>query len=201
VIVGLLGGVASGKSFVAKKLSELVDGTIIDADQVAREVMQDTQIIERIVDAFGATVQTSEGTIDRTALAKFVFGDGLEFDRKREQLNAIVHPEVRKRIRSRIDELKELNPEGWIILDIPLLIENGYQPICDYILFVETPDWLRAEFAAKRGWAADEIAKREASQTSLNDKRNFADAIIHNRGQEAFVVDQLREWLNEVNRR
>lgn len=179
VVIGLLGGIASGKSLVARLLAA-EEGIVIDADRHAREVLRDPKIARRIEAEFGPGLLGADGLPDRQALAKRVFAD----PRARRRLEGWIHPRVRARIGA---ELAEARARGRspIVLDVPLLLENdaahGLVGECDLLVFVDSDPAERDRRAvARRGWEPGEVARREAAQMPLAQKRARADYVISN---------------------
>lgn len=191
MIIGLVGGIASGKSFVARKLASLKHGLLIEADAIAKAKLADNAVVLKLKDKFGDSVFTQDGIVNRAAIAKLVFGDTVEHDENRRWLNDLIHPLVRATIQRQITDQQAKSPETWIILDIPLLLESGWNSSCDRIIFVDTPVELRQKYAAKRGWHPTELTKREQNQISLENKRAAATDVLLNTGVESDMVAAL----------
>ncbi len=190
VIIGLIGGVASGKSTAASHLSSL--GALwLDSDKAAREVLHWPEVIQQLRSQFGDEVIDSQGLPDRKAIAARVFGDDEPQIRQRRWLEQLIHPRVRQLTEQRIVDAGDTYPA--ILIDAPLLLEAGWGPRCDRILMIDTPESNRMQRAMERGWSAEEFRKREQSQLSIDQKRNSASDIIRNDG----TVQQLYERLNE----
>jgi dephospho-CoA kinase len=198
VIIGLVGGVASGKSFVAQKLAALTSGMVIEADAIAKAMLTDATVLRALKDKFGDGIVGADGQVNRKAVASRVFGDTTSHAENRQWLNNLIHPKVRTEIQSQIAARRAESPNAWIILDIPLLLEGGWDKICDRVLFVDTSPELRAKFAAKRGWSADELAKREQSQISIQQKRVRATDHVLNSGVESELESGLGDWLSKL---
>jgi dephospho-CoA kinase len=157
------------------------DGVVIDADRIAREVLDSHEIRAELRRAFGPDVFTRDGSPDREALSKRVFASA----RDKERLESFTHPAIRARIRAAMDEARSRRAPR-IVLDVPLLLENesrhGLVELCDVLVFVESPASEReARARAARAWPEGEVARREAAQLALTDKRARADYIIENR--------------------
>ncbi len=186
--VGLTGGVASGKSTVAEILSEL-GAVVIDADLLAREVVEPgTPGLAAVVDAFGETVLTEDGRLDRPALGARVFGDEVA----RRRLEAILHP----LIRARGAELEAAAPaDALVVHDIPLLVESGQADRFDAVVVVDVPVRTQVErMVADRGWSRADAEARVAAQASREQRREVATYVIDNNGTR----DDLRERVAEV---
>ncbi len=197
VVIGLVGGIASGKSYVAGLLQ--ARGALrIDADRIGHQVLQLPEVRKRLTDLWGSSVLSSSGELDREQVAKIVFGNSAEAIEQRSKLEAIVHPRIRSAAFERIAAARaQPTPPLAIIIDAPLLLEAGWEPMCDLILFVDAPLEERVIRAATRGWTAEQLADREASQLTLNEKRKRATHILDNSrlGNIALQVNHLWEQL------
>ena len=188
LVVGILGGVASGKSTVAELFQEM-GAMVIDADELAREVLETPEGKEALQRAFGDSVLGDRGLVDRTALSKIVF----QSEESLKTLNGIIHPAVSERIRSRLGLLEGSDVA---VLDVPLLAETTFLGDCDLLVFVDAPIALREERArAVRGWEEGEVARRERHQSPLQEKRARADLIVANVGTIGDVrLEAGRVW-------
>ena len=173
LVIGLLGGVAAGKSTVAGLLAER-GFRAVDADALAREVSRDPAVLARIAARFGPDVLGADGQLRRERMAEIVFGD----QTARKDLEALTHPEVRRRILAAMDEAAAAGQS--VVLDVPLLLEGGLVDFCDLVVFVEVSDAARRARARGRGWDEDELARREAAQAPLVEKRRRADRVVPN---------------------
>jgi len=180
-VIGVLGGIASGKSAVARMLAG-PEGRVIDADEIAREVLASPAVRFDLLCAFGGGVFDREGNPDREAIAKHVFGSA----EKRRKLEAFTHPQIRARIRAALEAARRAGVRR-IVLDVPLLLENeashGLAAECDEIVFVDSDEAERdARAVRSRGWRPGDVARREATQMPLAEKRARASRIVTNRG-------------------
>ena len=186
--VGLTGGVASGKSTVSAMLAEL-GAVVIDADLLAREVVAvGTPGLAEIVEAFGPSVLTEDGGLDRPAMGALVFVD----PDKRKVLEAIIHP----RVRERGHELEAGAPDGALVVhDIPLLAETGQASAFDAVIVVDVPTEVQIDrMVTLRGLSTDEAESRIAAQASREDRLAIATHVIENTG----TIDDLRRRVDEV---
>ena len=190
VVVGVVGGIASGKSHVTQMLGEL-NGTIISADEIAHRVLQEPDVIDSLVKIFGSSILT-ERIIDRKKLASMVFGDSEDCKTMRKNLEAIVHPRIRQIAKSDLETLKRDPNTRMIILDAPLLIEGGWLPYCDRVIYVDSPDAVRKQRAMERGWSAQEWQDRESAQLSLSEKKKHATDVLVNDG----TIEELTKRLS-----
>lgn len=193
-VIGLTGGIASGKSFVASCLVRL-GAQPIDADRIAHEVLCNPNVVSRIVGQWGDSVLDQSGKIDRSLLGEKVFSDSANSKAQLELLESITHPEIRRRILERLEELKSLPGVELIVLDIPLLFEGGWEQECDEVIFVDASLDVRKQRAAARGWDDDELQTREESQIPVAEKKSKASWTIDNSGIERETVAQLLEFL------
>jgi dephospho-CoA kinase len=153
-IIGLTGGIASGKSTVAAILKEL-GAIVIDTDQVAREVvLPDKPAYRDIVAAFGRGILQPDGHLNRRALGRIVFSDAVA----RELLNAITHPRIREKVQAQIAALRQTDPEAVVVIEAPLLIEAGMDDMVDAIWVVTAPATVRL----KRLMERDNLSPQEA---------------------------------------
>ena len=163
VVIGLLGGIAAGKSTVAAEFAGR-GFEVLDADREARVVTADPAIVRAIAQRFGAGV-APDGQIDRKALAAKVFADPAA----RRDLEAITHPVVRARLTARLEAA--LSQGRSVVLDVPLLLEGGLIARCDVCVFVDATEATRRVRARARGWNDDELRRREQAQADLAVKR------------------------------
>ena len=194
-VVGILGGIGSGKSTVAH-LFRRYDAIIVDADEIARDVTAQPEVVRRIAEEFGGEVLTTDGALDRAALAVRVFGEGKAAALQR--LEKIVHPLVRAEVETRLAEARRQDVR-LVILDVPLLLEKGYRESCDRLLFVRTDRASRLERVATRGWDEEELERRESAQTPLHEKMEAADFVIDNDGDLAKAADDVRDIVAQLS--
>ncbi|MNX87018.1 Dephospho-CoA kinase [compost metagenome] len=179
-VIGLTGGIASGKTTVANRLAAR-GGAVIDADQIAREVVEPgTPALEAIAEAFGPEVLDPAGRLDRAALARRVFGN----EPARERLNAIVHPAVKEAMTRALDALRQRpTPPPFAVLVVPLLFETGMQAMADTVWTVSVPPAMqRARLLARDALSEAEADARIASQWPLARKLALSDRVIDNTG-------------------
>jgi dephospho-CoA kinase len=181
LVLGVLGGVASGKSTVARLLAG-PDGVVISADELAREALDSPAVRERVRAHFGPRAIGPDGRVDREFLARLVFGD--EGARDRAELQGWTHPLVRDRIEERLSAARAAGVPR-IVLDVPLLLENdaqhGLARLCDVLVFVDVHDDERERRARReRGWKSGEVARRETAQLPLSEKKKRAHHVISN---------------------
>jgi dephospho-CoA kinase len=189
-IVGIVGGIASGKSLVAAQL-ERQGAVVVDADKVAHDVLKLDEVKALARERWGEAIFDNDGQIDRQALGKFVFAGGADGPRELKYLESLTHPRIGKLVLERIAHLSEAGTATAIVLDVPLLFESGWNKICDKTIFVDAERGLRENRAVLRGWTPEEFARREAAQESLEKKRKLADVVIDNSGTPQATHHQL----------
>jgi dephospho-CoA kinase len=193
-VVGVLGGIASGKSAVARLLAGQ-GGVVLDADRLAQEVLAQPRTARWLEETFGPGILTSEGKPDREALGELVFSDPAA----RERLEGWIHPAVREKIRAGLEEARAA-ARSPIVLDVPLLLEHdqthGLTGECDFLVYIETDAEDRERRAQeRRGWPPDEVARRERAQIPLEEKRARARHVIENRSGLAELKTRVHEIL------
>jgi len=201
LVIGLTGGVATGKSTVARYLREL-GVPVIDADQLAREVVEPGEpALEEIRQRFGLGVIDAGGRLDRAALGAIVFRD----EQARKDLEAIVHPRIRSRMRAMIEEYRRRG-EPVVVCDIPLLFETGVGlDWVDRTVVVYVPrEVQKARLMARNGYTAEEAERRIAAQLPTEEKARRADAVIDNSGDLDQTYRQVhrlwKEWMRDAPR-
>lgn len=196
-IIGLLGGVASGKSVVAQELAQL-GACILDADQAGHQVLQTPHVQEAIRNRWGQEVFGPDGQVDRARLAQRVFAHSAQAAQDRRYLEEITHPEIGQLLRSQAQTLAEIGCPA-AVLDAPLLLEVGWDRWCDKLVFVDAPWEVRQARALARGWSVEQFAAREAAQWPVEQKRLRADIIIDNSGSlETTRIQVLRFWQSLI---
>jgi dephospho-CoA kinase len=198
MLIGIVGGIASGKSEVASLLVQH-GAARINADELGHILLtSDESIQEKVVGLFGESILDESQQIDRKKIASQVFGNDSRSRTLLDQLEAILHPAIRHLADERLAMLRKQPGIEMIVLDAPLLIEAGWSSMCDEILFVDTPLGQRQQYASRRGWSVDELAKREATQLALTEKRSAASKVIVNDGDldslKRKVKAIIREW-------
>jgi dephospho-CoA kinase len=186
--IGLVGGVGSGKSAVARILGELGAG-VLDADRAGHAVLAEDADVQRALrERWGDAVFTADGQADRAAIARRVFGEGKSAVEERRFLERLVHPRIGQRLAAQRDQLAAEGRPA-VVVDAALLFEANWRPMCDLVLFVDAPREVRLERARGRGWSETDFSWREAAQWPVEEKRRRADVTISNGGS----LEELRQ--------
>lgn len=194
LLVALTGGIASGKSTVARRLEEH-GAVIVDADQVARQVVEPGEpALARIAEEFGAGVIAADGSLDRAALGAIVFSD----PEGRQRLNAITHPAVLDRSRALFAAAGEADPDAIVVYDIPLLVEAGRSDEFDLRVVVHAATETRVRRMTElRGMTREEALHRINSQATDADRFAIADVVIDADGTLEHTLEQTDAlWEN-----
>lgn len=193
-MIGLVGGVGSGKSFVAQAMKQKFNLEVVEGDAAGHQVLEDPEVKSQIRQQFGDAVFKPDGSVDRRQLGRRVFGETPERQQARAALEAIVHPRIKQLLRSRIEEAQARPDVPAVILDAALLLEANWRDLCDTVLFVDTPFEARLDRVSRgRGWDVEELRSREASQWPLERKRREADDVIDNgHGADVALADAER---------
>ena len=191
VLLGIVGSPAGGKSTAARILAEW-GASWIDADAIARECLRRTDVIPELVDRFGEEIVDASGSVQRSALAKIVFGQDTESRAALADLEAIVHPRVRIVIGDQIQAAANARVHV-ALLDVPLLFESGWDQSCDAIWCVDASFDNRVRRAQSRGWDAAELERREANQLSIAMKCRLSNVVMRNDS----TLSRLRENLRQ----
>jgi dephospho-CoA kinase len=186
-VIGILGGISSGKSTVAAEFAKL-GCAVVDADAIAAELLQRGDVKERLVQSFGKAICTEEGLIDRARLADIIF-KGRQYVTR---INEIIHPLVFDRTKELIAEYTDRGEVNAIVLDVPLLAEAGWTDLCDVLVFVDADAETRIRRVRERGrWNAGQLKKREKFQISLDRKAQMAHYIVRNNSDLSALAGQV----------
>lgn len=191
--IGLLGGIASGKSLVARLLAEMGAG-LLDADQAGHQALQLPRIMAAARQRWGEKIFGPDGAIDRRKLAQIVFAPGEQGEQERKFLEELTHPVIGRLL---AEQAQRFAAEGKkaAVLDAALLLEAGWDKLCKMLVFVDAPLELRHSRALERGWTSQEFLAREAAQLPIEQKRARADLIIDNSATVEYTRAQVeRLW-------
>lgn len=193
-VIGLTGGIASGKSTASDYIRSL-GFEVLDADIYARKVTEkDSTGYHKIIDVFGMGILDEDKEIDRRKLGEIIFNDPEE----RKKLNNISHPEIRRMMNADQDEFIKHNH---VFLDIPLLFENGLDKKCDITITVYvTKDVQMERLTARNELTEKEAASRVDSQMSLDEKKNMSDHVFDNNGDQKELYDQIDQFVEMLKK-
>ena len=199
ILIGILGGVASGKSEVSNRLRSF-GAEVLDADRVGHTVLQEAEVQRAIRRRWGEMVFDAAGEIDRRTVAEIVFAATPEGKAELTFLEQLTHPRIEQRLRK---QLAEWNREGVqaAVLDAPVMLKAGWDRLCQRIVFVDAPRPVRLARARQRGWTEEDFAAREAAQEPLETKRRRADVMLDNsltREHLHAQVDRFWRSLSQV---
>lgn len=195
LLVGLTGGIGAGKSTVSLGLAER-GAVVVDADAIVRELQQPgTQVFKEMEERFGPGILDESGQLDRAAVADLVFTDATAL----ADLGAIVHPRVHEEIARRIEE--QSTTDSVVILDVPLLVESGWEDLRGTIVVDLDPGVAIARLIEFRGFSEQDARNRIAKQASRSDRLARADFVIDNHGQPHELEDQIAlawQWIQSL---
>lgn len=194
-VVGIVGGIGSGKSAVTRWVAQHANVIVIDADQVGHQVLKWQNVKEALRQRFGPDIFDASGEIQRGALARQVFGNGDGQRSARHDLERIVHPAIEQQI---VDLIAVAVDDGRqaVLLDAAVLLEAGWQRRCDAVIFVDAPDAVRLRrVAARSGWSLEELQRRESSQLPLSEKKRLSNLVISNATDDSQGGQQLLDFL------
>lgn len=194
LVLGLIGGMGSGKSCVAKELKRRGAGVVV-ADQLGHEALRQPEIRDQVIGRWGREVLDAGGEVDRRKLGRLVFADPSE----RAALEALSFPYIRRRMQQEIAAAAGRPECRLVVLDAAVLLEAGWEDLCDGVVFVSAPRVERLRrLAEQRGWTAEEVTAREQAQWPLTDKLSRANDVIQNAGPVEDLPQQvdalLRRW-------
>lgn len=192
-IIGITGGVGSGKSTVAKIMRDRFHAHILIADDIGRTLMEKGNIsYQKILENFGRVILNEEEEIDRKKLASLVFHN----EEKLNLLNSCVHPFVTDYILSEIKKLKVIEPEAIVVVESAILIEVGYKEFCDEVWYVSVTKEVRRErLKLNRNYSDEQIDQIVSNQLSEEEYSSTCDRIIYNNEEEEQVIEQLQNLL------
>jgi len=196
--LGIVGGVASGKSYVANAFKEL-GAAVLNADRAGHEVLKRPDVEQAARDRWGNDIFDATGRIDRPALAKIVFDSSPLGRQELNYLEQLTHPTIGALLGEQIAEAADRGIRV-LILDAPVLLKAGWNRFCDKIVYVDAPREQRMARALGRGWSETDFSLREAAQETLKVKRELADFVIDNSGPPGATLAQIaRIWHSLVD--
>ena len=198
IVIGVVGGIASGKSFVTEQLQSH-GAVILDADRIGHEVLLRESVKQALREEWGDGVFDSAGEVDRKQLAQIVF-DPAEPERLKK-LECITHPLIAAQLQKEIDRLAKSEGVNVLVLDAPVMVKAGWHVLCDLIVFVEASLEQRLARVAERGWTAEMFHNREAMQAGIDKKRQISKHVIDNNGTLEYAINQISELWDGIQNR
>lgn len=198
VIIGIVGGVASGKSMVAESFRKL-GAAVLDADRLGHEVLEEPLVQESLRERWKADVLNAEGRLDRKAIARIVFEQSARGAEQRAFLERVTHPRIGVKVQEALARWQRQADVKVVVLDAPVLLEAGWDRYCDRIVFVDSPLQARQQRARTRGWTEVDFAAREAAQKTLDEKRNCADWVIDNSQSPQHTFEQVQQFWRSLH--
>lgn len=190
-VIGIMGGIASGKTTVAGMLGSF-GAKVIDADKIGHSLLSAPEIKEKLVKRWGKDILDKGGAVDRSKLSRLVFSDAKVL----RELNDILHPLILETIRREIAR----SEERMVVVDAALLYETGLTELCDLLVFVAAEERVKKERAVKdRGWNSEEVARRGRFQSPVEEKSRMAHYVIDNNSSTEDALRQVRDFLDRFN--
>jgi dephospho-CoA kinase len=193
-VIGIVGGVGSGKSTVAGCFSDL-GCMVLDADAIAHKVLGQPDVLGALVDRWGPDVLDDAGRADRRKIAERVFGLPQELD----FLNGLIHPRVLERCETAIEVCRNAPNVAGIVLDMPLLLEVGWEKKCDFLVFVDCCEEIRWRRVQKKGkFDIEQLKIRENLQISLDKKKEKAHYSVNNNSDKSDMAEQVAQIFSNM---
>ena len=192
-IIGIAGGIGSGKSTIASLFGDM-GCLVINSDQMARDAYKDPTVRSTLKQWWGKLVFDPSGEVDRSTVARKIFNSPSE----KQRLERLIHPIVNDRREKLMKAAAEDPNIVAFVWDTPLLFETELNKLCDAVVFVDVPQELRLSRVASRGWNADELARRENSQLPLDKKREISDYVLTNTAGVGEAREQVRAVLSQI---
>jgi len=193
-VIGLVGGVGSGKSTVAAELGRL-GCAVIDADRIAHAMLTRDDVRQEVRRRWGSDAFDPDGQVDRDALGAIAFSDPASLAR----LSAILHPLIRQAGQEQLARCLARAEAPAVVIDAPLLIEAGWDTLCTHLVFVESSPVDRARrVRLERGWDKAKWQVRESSQKTLDTKAGMCDYILSNTSSVSHLLDQIHGLLEKI---
>jgi dephospho-CoA kinase len=197
-LIGIVGGIASGKSFVSRAFQDL-GAKWINADAMVHDAYRRPEVLQRLQDRWGTLILDQHGQLDRSKVADLVFEPSAEGRRELEWLESLLHPLLRQQILQQLQTWRSSAAVPAVILDAPVLLKAGWDTLCDELIFVAASESTRWSRIQQRGWTRQQWEQREALQTPLAEKQARATAVINNDGTAEETERQVRQfWERSV---
>ncbi len=179
IVIGIVGGIASGKSVVTDRLKAL-GAVVLDADQIGHSVLKVPAVKTAIRERWGETVFSPDGEVDRGKMAAIVFDP--DQPQQLKHLEEITHPLIGERLQQAIEQIRKSGTSPMLVLDAPIMVKTGWYQMCDQLVFVDCELETRRQRASVRGWTREMFDARETRQAPVGDKRRLSQVIIDNNG-------------------
>jgi dephospho-CoA kinase len=194
-VIGLIGGIGSGKSTIAKAFARR-GAKVIVGDALGHEALRQPDIRARVVERWGRKVLDDTGEVDRRKVAAIVFAKNAQARDELRALESFVFPWIERRAREEIAAVRQDGRSRLVVLDAAVMLEAGWNNVCDRLVYVHAPREARLRRLAEgRGWSAKEVADRESAQRSLTEKATRADDAVDNSGPPEEVQRQVDDLL------
>lgn len=194
-VIGLLGGIGSGKSRVSAILGSL-GGRVINADELGHQALRQPEVVRQVVQRWGTSLLNEQGQIVRRRLGALVFGNPGE----RRALEELVHPWIGEAIRKEVARARADPAARFVVLDAAVMLEAGWISVCDHLIYVDTPRELRLQrLSQQRDWTPEELNARESAQLPLTAKVARADHVLDNSGSLEQLDRQIRQLVRLWN--
>jgi dephospho-CoA kinase len=199
-LIGIVGGIASGKSFVSRAFQDL-GAKWINADALVHEVYRQPSVLRSLCQRWGPNVLDQHGNLDRGFVASVVFAPTDEAHVELEWLESVVHPIVKEQIQRQLEEWRSDSRVQVVVLDAPVLLKAGWDKLCDELVFVEASEIRRWERVQTRGWTREQWLQRESQQTPMSEKRSRATRTIDNNGSPEQTRLQVHAIWNDLTQK
>ncbi len=193
LVIGLIGGVGSGKSVAAEELAKY-GARVLSGDEFGHEALRRSEIKEQVIRRWGQEILNAKGDVDRRKLGAIVFKEAEE----RRALEALVFPWIERRIAEEIGRAANDPGVRFVVLDAAIMLEAGWDRVCDRIVYMDAPREQRLErLGRERGWTAQQVQDRENAQWPLSEKLKQADATLDNSGSPDALARQILKLVEQ----
>ncbi len=193
-VVGVIGGIGSGKTLVAEELGRL-GGHVVSGDALGHKALRQPDIRAKVIEKWGRAVVAADGEIDRRQLGRIVFADA----EQKKALEALTHPFIERGFRTEIARVEKDVNIAFTALDAAVLLEAGWNEMCTHVVFVDAPRQIRLErLQQKRRWTEADLAAREKAQMPLDEKRKRADVIIPNAACRDELTKHVESFVRQL---
>lgn len=199
ILIGILGGIGSGKSLVANELAQL-GAVILDGDRMGHLVLEEPEVKQALCARWGNSILQEDGTVNRRAVAKIVFGDAPNAKEELKFLESLAHPRIGRRLFAELDKLRHDGQVKVAVLDAPVMTKTGWHKKCDRLWFIECPKAERVRRVSARGWTQEQLEAYEAAQDPLDWRKSLCDTVVDNSGSPNATRLQVINEFERLNR-